>query len=129
MTVGIGIILVVISLAILIACMIHDDITPIVIVFTMGFWMGIMLLIVGIDQKNAVPEPTPQEICEEYSISYGLVQTTAEFTNYTEEEIIDFFVIVSDNVEAYEAIQMLDSSLTDAQINSILELGAIKQAE
>lgn len=129
MAVGIGIILVVISLAILIACTIHDDITPVVIVFTIGFWMGTMLICVGIDQKNSVPEPTPQEICEENSISYGLVQAVAEYTDKTEEEITQFFIIVQDDVEAYEAIQMLDNSLTEKQINAILEIGAMKQAE
>lgn len=74
-------------------------------------------------------EPNVEQLCEENSISYGLVQTIAEYTDKSEREIAEFFIIVYDDVEAYEAIQMLDSSLTEKQINAILEIGAMKQAE
>jgi hypothetical protein len=70
-----------------------------------------------------------QDICEENSICYELVETIAENTNYTEKQITDFFIIVSDDIEAWDAIKMLDSSLTDEQINAIMEISEMKQAE
>jgi hypothetical protein len=77
---------------------------------------------------NASPASL-QEECEKHSICYELVQTIAENTNYTEKQITDFFIIVSDDIEAWDAIKMLDSSLTDEQINAIMEISEMKQAE
>ena len=70
---------------------------------------------------------TTEEICYQNSISYELVETVAEYTHYTEEEVVNFFIIIADDIEAWEAIKMLDSSLTDDQIQAIMEISAMKQ--
>ena len=74
-------------------------------------------------------EMTPREICEEYAICYELVETIAENTKYSEEDVAKFFAIVSDDMEAWDAIKMLDNALTDEQINALMEISAMKQAE
>ena len=86
----------------------------------------------GITLNAIASELSPakiQNICEENNICYELVQTIAENTNYTEKQVTDFFIIVSDDIEAWDAIKMLDSSLTDEQINAIMEISEMKQAE
>lgn len=81
------------------------------------------------ETKAIEAAPTIQEQCEENAICYELVETVAEYTDYTEQEIVDFFVIVSDDIDAWTAIRLLDSSLTEGQINAILEISAMKQAK
>ena len=86
----------------------------------------------GITLNAIASELSPakiQNICEENNICYELVQTIAENTNYTEKQVTDFFIIVSDDIEAWDAIKMLDSSLTNEQINAIMEISEMKQAE
>lgn len=68
-----------------------------------------------------------QELCEENYICYELVETLADYTDYTELEIAEYFVIVYDNVDAFVAIQMLDDTLDDDQIQAIMEISAMKQ--
>jgi hypothetical protein len=94
-----------------------------------GFFMatGTIVTAIGVNQDKAF---SVEELCGEYAISYELVQTVAEYTDYTEQEVADFFIIVSEsNVEAYDAIKMLDSSLTEKQINAIMEISAMRQVE
>ena len=90
---------------------------------------GIGFLAIGLVLLHSVLEPTPLEKCTEHCISYELVETVAENTDYTIEEVADFFIIVNDNMEAWDAIKLLDSSLTDEQINAIMEISAMKQEE
>lgn len=124
----IGVIFIILSSLVAIAMIIKypEDMST----FTLGATAG-SLLISGILMicLYTITPPGPQQLCEENSISYGLVQAVAEYTDKTEKEVTQFFIIVQDDVEAYEAIQMLDNSLTEKQINAILELGAMKQAE
>ena len=61
------------------------------------------------------------------SISYELVETVAEHTHRTEKEIADFFIIVCDDMEAWDAIKLLDNSLTDSQVDAILEISAMRE--
>ena len=94
-----------------------------------GFFMatGTIVTAIGVNQDKVI---SVEELCGEYAISYELVQTVAEYTDYTEQEVADFFIIVSEsNVEAYDAIKMLDSSLTEKQINAIMEISAMRQVE
>ena len=91
--------------------------------------IGTSFMISGFGLACLSIEMTPQEICEEYSICYELVETVAENTKYSEADVAKFFIIVSDDVEAWDAIKMLDSSLTDEQVNAIMEIRAMKQAE
>ena len=91
-------------------------------------------LIYGVGGEPGVfaPEPnvvTIQEQCEQNAICYELVETIAEYTDYTEQEIVDFFIIVSDDIDAWTAIHLLDGSLTGEQIDALLEISAMKQAE
>ena len=80
--------------------------------------------------QDPQPEAATIEVqCEQNAICYELVETVAEYTDYTEQEIVDFFVIVSDDIDAWTAIRLLDSSLTEGQINAILEISAMKQAK
>lgn len=91
-----------------------------------GFFMatGTIVTAIGVNQDKVI---SVEELCGEYAISYELVQTVAEYTDYTEQEVADFFIIVSEsNVEAYDAIKMLDSSLTEKQINAIMEISAMR---
>ena len=74
-------------------------------------------------------QPTVKEECEQYSICYELVETVAENTDYSRKEVLDFFIIVHDDMEAWDAIKMLDNSLTDEQVNAIMEISAMKQAD
>ena len=91
-------------------------------------------LIYGVGGEPGVFAPksnviTIKEQCEQNSICYELVETVAEYTDYTEQEIVDFFIIVSDDIDAWTAIHLLDGSLTGEQIDALLELSAMKQAE
>ena len=70
-----------------------------------------------------------ENFCEEYNICYELVETVAEYTDYSKEDVAKFFTIVQDDVEAWEAIKMLDSSLTDQDIDAIMRVSALKQEE
>ena len=91
--------------------------------------LGSILSGVGIFIFTLALEPTSLEKCTEHCISYELVETVAENTDYTIEEVTDFFIIVNDDMEAWDAIKLLDSSLTDEQINAIMEISAMKQEE
>ena len=95
-------------------------------------WLGFLsgaFLIAGL-AISSMPSVvmTPKTICDNYAISYELVETVAEYTNYNEYEVANFFVIVADDVEAWEAIKLLDKSLTDAQVEAIMEISSMKQA-
>lgn len=70
-----------------------------------------------------------KEIAEANYICYEIVETVAEYTNYNELEIIQFFVIVSDDMEVWDAIKILDGTLTDVQIEAIMEISAMKQEQ
>ena len=85
------------------------------------FFCGVFILI--------FTEPTIQEKCKENAICYELVQTVAEYTNYTEGEVANFFIMVSDNVEAWDAVKMILDNPTEEQVNAIMEISAMKQAE
>jgi hypothetical protein len=98
------------------------QIFPIMTLVSTIVGFGIILFIL-------VLEPTSLEKCTEHCISYELVETVAENTDYTREEVTDFFIIVNDDMEAWDAIKLLDSSLTDEQINAIMEISAMKQEE
>lgn len=74
-------------------------------------------------------EPTIQEKCEENAICYELVQTVAEYTNYTEGEVANFFIVVSDDMEAWDAVKMMLDNPTEEQVNAIMEISAMRQAE
>ena len=91
--------------------------------------LGSIIIGFGIFLFTLFIKPTPLEKCTEHYISYELVETVAENTDYTVEEVTDFFIIVSDDMEAWDAIKLLDSSLTDEQINAIMEISAMKQEE
>ena len=91
-------------------------------------------LIYGVGGEPGVFAPKPnvitiEEQCEQNAICYELVETVAEYTDYTEQEIVDFFIIVSDDIDAWTAIHLLDGSLTGEQIDALLEISAMKQAE
>lgn len=91
-------------------------------------------LIYGVGGEPGVFAPKPnvitiQEQCEQNAICYELVETVAGYTDYTEQEIVDFFIIVSDDIDAWTAIHLLDGSLTGEQIDALLEISAMKQAE
>ena len=94
-----------------------------------GFFMatGSIVTANGVTEDKAI---SVEELCGQHVIAYELVQTVAEYTDYTEQEVADFFIIVSEsNVEAYDAIRMLDNSLTDRQIEAIMEISAMRQVE
>ena len=91
--------------------------------------LSMALIIAGLFSTVIKPEQTVSQLCEEYAICYELVETVAENTKYSEEDVAKFFVIVSDDMEAWDAIRMLDNSLTDEQINALMEISAMKQAE
>ncbi len=96
--------------------------------------IAILSLIYGVAGEPGVfaSEPsiiTVQEQCEQNAICYELVETVAEYTDYSEQEIVDFFIIVSDDIDAWTAIHLLDGSLTGEQIDALLEISAMKQAE
>lgn len=94
-----------------------------------GFLMatGTIVTATGVNQNKTI---SVEELCGQHAIAYELVQAVAEYTDYTEQEVVDFFIIVSEsNIEAYDAIKMLDNSLTDAQVSAIMEISAMKQAE
>ena len=69
-----------------------------------------------------------QNMCEENNICYELVETVAEYTDYTELEVAQFFTIVSDDVEAWDAVKMIMDDPTEEQINAIMEISGMKQA-
>lgn len=87
------------------------------------------LLIFGSATIIATNTPTMKEKCKNAHISYELVETTAQYTDYTEEQVFEFFSIVADSCEPYEAIRLLDNDLADSQIMSIIELSDMKQKE
>lgn len=94
-----------------------------------GFFMatGSIITATGMNQDKAI---SVEELCGQHAIAYELVQAVAEYTDYTEQEVADFFIIVSgSNIEAYDAIKMLDNSLTEKQINAIMEISAMRQVE
>lgn len=94
-----------------------------------GFLMatGSIVTAIGVNQDKAI---SVEELCGQHAIAYELVQAVAEYTDYTEQEVADFFIIVSEsNIEAYDAIRMLDNSLTEKQINAIMEISAMRQVE
>ena len=94
-----------------------------------GFLMatGSIVTATGVNQDKAI---SVEELCGQHAIAYELVQAVAEYTDYTEQEVADFFIIVSEsNIEAYDAIKMLDSSLTEKQIDAIMEISAMRQVE
>lgn len=94
-----------------------------------GFFMatGSIVTAIGVTQDKAI---SVEELCGQHAIAYELVQAVAEYTDYTEQEVADFFIIVSEsNIEAYDAIRMLDNSLTEKQINAIMEISAMRQVE
>lgn len=92
---------------------------------------SLMIAICGgfvLQEKEPDQAILAQELCEENYICYELVETLADYTDYTELEIAEYFAIVYDNVDAFIAIQMLDDTLDDDQINAIMEISAMKQA-
>ena len=94
--------------------------------------VGVWAVIMGCAGLESLDQPAAmnvQQVCEENAICYELVQTVAEYTDYTEEEITEFFLIVSDDIDAWTAIHLLDGSLTGEQIDALLEISAMKQAE
>ena len=94
--------------------------------------VGVWVLVMGCFGLGAPDQPAAmnvQQVCEENAICYELVQTVAEYTDYTEEEITEFFLIVSDDIDAWTAIHLLDGSLTGEQIDALLEISAMKQGE
>ena len=94
-----------------------------------GFLMacGSIATAAGVTADKAI---SVEQLCGEHAVSYELVQVVAEYTEYTEQEIADFFIIVSQsNIEAYDAIKMLDSSLTESQIYAIMEISAMRQTK
>lgn len=71
---------------------------------------------------------TIKEQCEEASISYTFVQTIAEMTNTSEEDVF----IISKYAEAneyefYDVIKMIDSSLSDEEVNAIIIISNMKE--
>jgi hypothetical protein len=123
MDIALAIIFILFAVGFLAAALWHDFEASIASLWGFSFLaIGLFLLHIGL-------EPTSLEKCTEHYISYELVETVAENTDYTIEEVTDFFIIVNDNMEAWDAIKLLDSSLTDEQINAIMEISAMKQEE
>ena len=121
---GLGVFLIAISIVALIMLIIEEGDS-----FSfLGFVAGV-IFIAGIAILAIESQPTTQEICEKNNICYELVETVAEYTDYTELEVVQFFAIVSDDVEAWDAVKMIMNNPTDEQINAIMELSALKQAE
>ena len=71
---------------------------------------------------------TIEKQCEEVSISYTFVQTVAEMTNTPEEDV---FIIskyaAANEYELYDVIKMIDSSLSDEEVNAIIITSDLKQ--
>lgn len=75
-----------------------------------------------------VPMHVSQKECSDNHISYELVQTTAEFTDKTEKEVLDFFIIMSNaEVDSFDAVSYLAPELTDAEVLSIIAAADMKQ--
>ena len=95
----------------------------------LGFFSGLFIftgMLLCTEPKRIISVET---ICDEYAISYELVETVAEYLDYSEREVAQFFIIVADDMEPYDAIALLDHKLTEEQIEALLELSSIKQAE
>lgn len=120
---GLGIFVICINI-ILMTRAVEDGFVAQFILSSLGLVGGIIILL-----SSLFPKLSPEQICEDYAICYELVETIAEYTDYSEQDIAQFFAIVCDDIEPYEAIKMLDSSLTDEQIDAIMEISAMKQAE
>ena len=88
------------------------------------FTLGIVINAIAISLSPAAI----QILCEENNICYELVETVAEYTDYTELEVAQFFTIVSDDVEAWDAVKMILDNPTDEQVNAIMEISGMKQA-
>ena len=74
------------------------------------------------------PMHVSQKECSDNHISYELVQTTAEFTDKTEKEVLDFFIIMSNaEVDSFDAVSYLAPELTDDEVLSIITAADIKQ--
>ena len=95
------------------------------------FWSAwsMLFIIIGFSLIAIKSNPTVSQICEENAICYELVQTVAENTDYSEYEVAEFFAIISDDIEAWHAIKLLDNTLTDEQIDAIMEISAMRQEQ
>ena len=80
-----------------------------------------------IENDKAVEVVSIEEVCGVNCISYELVVTVAEHTHLTEQEVMEFFLIVCDDMDAWDAIKLLDNTLTDSQIDALLEISSMRE--
>ena len=94
--------------------------------------LGVIKIIFGVYATflitNMAPMNVSQKECSDNHISYELVQTTAEFTDKTEKEVLDFFIIMSNaEVDSFDAVSYLAPELTDDEVLSIITAADMKQ--
>lgn len=66
--------------------------------------------------------------CEKNSISYTLIETTAELVNINKYDIYIIFKHAADNnIEAREAVKMCGNDLTEQEIDAIMIAAYLKE--
>lgn len=90
--------------------------------------MSMFMIILGGIFLTGDDTLTIEKQCEEVSISYTFVQTVAEMTNTPEEDVFTISKYAAANeYELYDVIKMIDSSLSDEEINAIIITSDLKQ--
>lgn len=90
-----------------------------IILITIAFFIG------GLSIQNSYVK----NFCEAEHISYELVETVAEYTNISETQAAHVFSAVDELMEPFEAIILLDDSLTEEDALAILTISDRKQAK
>lgn len=89
---------------------------------------SIFLILIGSLSMIRSPSLTIEKQCEEVSISYTFVQTVAEMTDTPEEDVFTISKYAAANeYELYDVIKMIDSSLSDEEVNAIIITSDLKQ--
>lgn len=71
-----------------------------------------------------------EKICIANSLSYILVETVHEATKVPEEDIITIFKYTSKSgMEIYDAISLIDNTLTEEEVTAIVVISDMRQAD